>query len=71
MCRGQPICFSTLNQANPAILFTMETAFNNDLPFIGIEIIKAERQLETCVYRKGPTKGFFYAIRVTVRRQQF
>ena len=48
---------ATLNEANPAISFTMEVANNNKLPFIGMELTKIGKRLETCVYRKTTNKG--------------
>ena len=35
----------------------MEIATNDRLPFIGMEIIKIDGSLETCVYRKKTNKG--------------
>ena len=46
-----------LNEAHPSIQFTMEIATNDRLPFIGMEIIKIDGSLETCVYRKKTNKG--------------
>ena len=46
-----------LNEAHPSIQFTMEVATNDRLPFIGMEIIKTDGSLETCVYRKQTNKG--------------
>ena len=48
---------TTLNEAHPSIHFTMEAATNNRLPFIGMEVIKIDHRLETCVYRKKTNKG--------------
>lgn len=48
---------ATLNEAHPSIHFTMELADNNRLPFVGIEIIKTNHQIETCVYRKKTDRG--------------
>ena len=48
---------TTLNEAHPAISFTMQVANNNKLPFIGMELIKIGKQLKTCVYRKTTGKG--------------
>jgi len=48
---------TTLNEAHPSIQFTMEAATNDRLPFIGMEIIKIDHRLETCVYRKKTNKG--------------
>ena len=48
---------ATLNEAHPAISFTMEIANNNKLPFIGMELIKIRKQLKTCVHRKTTNKG--------------
>ena len=49
--------FSVLNDAHPVIQFTMETAVNNSLPFVGMEIIKTDNHLNTSVYRKKTNKG--------------
>ena len=46
-----------LSEAHPSIQFTMEIATNDQLPFIGIEIIKVDGSLETHVYRKKTNKG--------------
>ena len=46
-----------LNEAHPSIQFTMEVATNDRLPFIGMEIIKIDGSLETCVYRKKTNEG--------------
>ena len=35
----------------------MESSTNNRLPFIGMEIIKIDHRIETCVYQKGKTKS--------------
>ena len=48
---------ATLDEAHPAISFTMEVANNNKLPFIGMELIKIGKQLKTCVHRKTTNKG--------------
>jgi len=48
---------TTLNKAHPSIQFTMEAAISNRLPFIGMEIIKADHRLETRVCRKTTNKG--------------
>ena len=48
---------ATLNEAHPAISFTMEVANNNKLRFIGMELTKIRKRLETCVYRKTKNKG--------------
>ncbi|XP_073258104.1 uncharacterized protein [Porites lutea] len=48
---------ATLNEAHPAISFTMEVANNNKLPFIGMELTKIGKRLETCLYRKTTNKG--------------
>ena len=45
------------NEAHSSIQFTMEIATNDRLPFIGMEIIKIDGSLETCVYRKKTNKG--------------
>ena len=47
---------SVLND-DPAIQFTMETAVNNSLPFIGTVITKTDNHLNTSVYRKKTNKG--------------
>ena len=46
-----------LNEAHPSIQFTMEIATNDRLPFIGMENIKIDASLETCIYRKKTNKG--------------
>ena len=48
---------SDATHAHPSIQFTMEVATNDRLPFIGMEIIKTDGSLETCVYRKQTNKG--------------
>ena len=48
---------SILNDAHPAIQFTMETAVNNSLPFVGMVITKTDNHLKTSVYRKKTNKG--------------
>ena len=48
---------SVLNDAHPAIQFTMETAVNNSLPFVGMVISKTDNHLNTSVYRKKTNKG--------------
>ena len=45
-----------LNGAHPAIQFTMETAVNKMLPFVGMAIIKTDNGLNTSVYRKKTKK---------------
>jgi len=42
---------SVLNNAHPAIQFTMETAVNTSLPFVGMVITKTDNHLNTSVYR--------------------
>ena len=37
--------------------FTMETAVNNSLPFVGMVITKTVNHLNTSVYRKKTNKG--------------
>ena len=46
-----------LNEVHPSTQFTMEVATNDRFPFIGMEIIKIDGSLETCVYRKKTNKG--------------
>ena len=46
-----------LNEAHPSIQFRIEVATNYRLPFIGMEIIKIDGSLETCLYRKKTNKG--------------
>ena len=46
-----------LNETHPSIQFMMEVATNDRLPFIGMEIIKTDGSLETCVYRKHTNQG--------------
>ena len=48
---------TTLNEAHPSISFTMETATNSKLPFVGMEIEVKGNQLTTCVHRKTTNKG--------------
>ena len=48
---------SVLNDTHPAIQFTMETAVNNSLPFVGMVINKTDNRLNTSVYRKKTNKG--------------
>ncbi|XP_068675604.1 uncharacterized protein [Montipora foliosa] len=63
---------TTLNEAHPAISFTMEFANNSKLPFIGMELIKIGKQLKTCVYRKTTNKGLLlhYQSHVDARYKQ-
>ena len=48
---------TALNEAHPSISFTMETATNNMLPFVGMEIEMKGNQLITCVHSKTTNKG--------------
>ena len=48
---------SVLNDAHLAIQFTMETAVNNSLPFVGMVITKTNNHLNTFVCRKKINKG--------------
>ena len=48
---------SILNDAHPAIQFTMETAVNNSLHFGGMVITKIDNHLNTSVHRKKTNKG--------------
>ena len=48
---------SVLNDAHPAIQFTMETATNNSLPFVGMVTTKTDNHFNTSVYRKKTNKG--------------
>ena len=48
---------ATLNESHPSINFTMEIVTNDRLPFVGVEIIKTEHDLETNVYRKKTNRG--------------
>ena len=48
---------ATLNDAHPSIQFTMETAVNNRVPFVGMVIIKTDQCLKTCVYKKNTNKN--------------
>ena len=50
---------ATINEARPAISFTMEVENNNKLSFIGMELIKIGKQLKKCVNRKTTNKGLF------------
>ena len=47
----------TLNECHPSLHFTMELASDNKLPFLGFEIIKNSRKLDTKVYRKSTNTG--------------
>lgn len=47
----------SLNNSHPSVNFTMEIENNRRLPFIGMEIIRFDHHLETCVYRKKTDKG--------------
>ena len=49
--------YQKLNDAHPAIQFTMKTAVNNSLPLVGMVIIKTDNDLNTFVYRKKTNKG--------------
>ncbi|XP_071944677.1 uncharacterized protein [Antedon mediterranea] len=46
-----------LNTTHPAIAFTMETAVNNSIPFLGMLITKDLEKLHTRVYRKPTDTG--------------
>ena len=48
---------TTLNGLHPSLKFTMELPADNQIPFIGIEIIKNGTELETRVYRKPTNTG--------------
>ena len=48
---------ATLNDAHEAIQFTVQTAVNNKLPFLGMVNIKTDNRLNTCDYRKKTNKG--------------
>ena len=48
---------TTLNSLHPSLSFTIEFPDNNNIPFIGIEIIKNGRRIETQVYRKPTNTG--------------
>ena len=45
------------DDAHPAIQFTMETAVNSSLPFVGMVITKIDNHLNTSVHRKKTNKG--------------
>ena len=64
--------FACLNEAHPSIQFTMEVATNDQLPFIGMEIIKIDGRLETHVYRNKTNKGLLlhYQSHVDCRYKQ-
>ena len=51
------VFLATLNEAHPAISFTMEVANTNKAPFIGMKLIKIGKQVKTFVYRKATNKG--------------
>ena len=46
------VFLSTLNGLQPSLTFTMELPVDNNISFIGIEIVKNGTKLETQVYRK-------------------
>ena len=48
---------SVLDDAHPAIQFTMKTAVNNSLPFVGMVITKINNHLNTSVCRKKTNKA--------------
>ena len=48
---------STLNNIHPSIDFTMELEENGMLPFLGMEIIRNGRRLDTKVYKKPTDTG--------------
>ena len=48
---------NTLNTCHPAIKFTMETESDNQLPFIGMCLIRTSNQIKTQVYRKSTNTG--------------
>ena len=48
---------ASLNDAHQAIQFTVQTAVNNKLAFVGMVIIKTDNRLNTCHYRKKTNKG--------------
>ena len=60
---------SVLNDAHPAIQFTMETAVNNSLPFVGMVITKTDNHLNTSVYRKKDQQRAFTPISELCRQQ--
>ena len=43
---------SALNSCHPSINFTMELPSDNELPFVGMEVLKKGCKLETSVYQK-------------------
>ena len=63
---------ATLNETHPSINFTMETATNDRLPFVGVEIIKTDHHLETSVYRNKTNRGLLlhYQSHVDFRYRQ-
>ena len=48
---------TTLNDAHPSVKFTMKTAANNRLPFVGMVIFKSDHCLKTCIYIKKTNEG--------------
>ena len=48
---------SVLDDAHPVIQFTMKTALNNSLPFVGMVITKINNHLNTSVCRKKTNKA--------------
>ena len=51
---------ATLDNAHPAIQFTMGTAINNKLPFAGMVIKKSDNRLNSCLHRKKTNKRLHY-----------
>jgi len=48
-----------LNSKHPSFNFTMETAMDNTLPFLGMNIAKNSTILSTSVYRKPTNTGLY------------
>ena len=48
---------SILNGLHLSLTFTMELPVDNEIPFIGIEIVKNGTKLETQIYRKPTNTG--------------
>ena len=60
---------SVLNDAHPAIQFTMETAVNNSLPFEGMVITKTDNHLTPLLYRKKDQQRAFTPLSEACGRQ--
>ena len=57
-----------LNAQHPALKFTMETATNDTLPFLGMNMIKNGTKLETSVYKKPTNTSSYIFIVMSTRK---